>query len=75
MVEKLDERATKPQEVRIRWLEQGSDGLYYPTDTSFDESPAALMEVRTQECVNSQGRRGVRLLTLKSKILEADLCE
>ena len=75
MVQKLDQPAKKRGEVAVRWLQEGSDGLYYPSDTTFDENSNALMEVRTQECFDWQGRRGVKLLTLRSKILEVELSD
>lgn len=71
----MDLPAKKAREVHVRWLEEGPDGLYYPSHTFFDENAAALMEVRTQEYVGQNGRRGIKLLTLRSKILDVELSE
>ena len=75
MVQKMHCPAKKAKEVHVRWMEEGPDGLYYPSQTFFDENSAALMEVRTQECVGQTGRRGIKLLTLRSKILDVELSE
>ena len=62
-----------------RWLKEGRDGLYRPVPTYWEEAGSCLLPVRTQHITADKGGRrcedGWKLLTLPSRILDAELHE
>lgn len=73
---KVEERAAKAGSVMLRWLEEGSDGLYRPSNGLYSEDEQALIDVRTQ-WMKGRGRRpgGYKLLTMRSRILNIELVD
>lgn len=72
----VEERAQKAGMVMLRWLEEGKDGLYRPSDGLYLEDERALIDVRTQ-WMKGRGRRpgGHKLLTMRSRILDTELVD
>lgn len=46
----LKQAAKGAGQVKVRWLEQLANGLYYPSTKEWEESEGALSKVRTQKC-------------------------
>lgn len=58
----------------MRWLKEGPDGLFRPSDETWEEKADALVDVRTQWVRPAAGGHGGwRLLTLRSRVLDTEL--
>lgn len=74
LVERLPRAATLQGYAVLRWLREGPDGVFRPTDSTWEERAGALIPVRTQT-VGSGARGGFRLLTPRGTILETRLLD
>lgn len=60
----------------MRWLKESADGLFRPSQETWEEKADALVDVRTQWVRGGAGRAGGwRLLTLRSRILDTQLVD
>ena len=88
LVQRVQRPASGKQRVVLRWMREGSDGLYRPAPTYWEERADALVAVRTQflpdgtlrssalpsepATLSSTPEAGWKLLTLKSKLLDTE---
>lgn len=60
----------------MRWLKESKDGLFRPSQDTWEEPASALVGVRTQWVPGANGKQGgYRLLTLRNRILETQLLD
>lgn len=60
----------------LRWLKEGRDGLFRPSQDTWEEPASTLVGVRTQWVAGGGGAGGgYRLLTLRSRILDTQLLD
>lgn len=74
LVQRLKRKAQSRGHVALRWLKEGADGLFRPTDASWEERSGALIPVRTRP-TSANGSTGYRLLTQRSTILKTELLD
>lgn len=62
--------------VIVQWLKESRDGLFRLTTSVWEEDKNALLRIRTQWIQQSADKSGgYKLLTLRSRILETELCD
>ena len=72
----MEQRASKPGMVMLRWLEEHRDGLFRPSEDLYMEDERALIDVRTQWMKpHGQHPGGHKLLTMRSRILDTELVD
>lgn len=71
-----DHRGSQQGMSVLRWLREGKDGLYRPSQTIWEEKTGALLSVRTQWVEGSGSKGGgYKLLTLKSRLLGTEFID
>jgi jumonji domain-containing protein 2 len=50
LVQKVQKKAKRPQDVTVRWLQAGEDQIFRPTAETWEEAAEALVPVRSQPC-------------------------